>query len=142
MGAQVLLQELRNIKSTTKDLRDFGLSIGVVLALLGGLLFWYERPLYPYLLMAAAAFVLTGLVFPTPLKPLQRLWMTFAVLVGWFMTRLILTVLFFLVITPTGLCLRLFGKEFLDLKIDRSRKSYWNLRQRREIKPEEYERQF
>jgi hypothetical protein len=68
--------------------------------------------------------------------------MTLAILIGWFMTRIILSILFYLVLTPTRLLARLFGKQFLDLKMDNSKKSYWNYRESKELKKSEYERQF
>jgi multisubunit Na+/H+ antiporter MnhG subunit len=61
---------------------------------------------------------------------------------GFFMTRLILGVLFYLIITPIGLTAKLFGKDFIDQKINKGKKSYWNYREQKEFSKEIYERQF
>ena len=69
-------------------------------------------------------------------------WMIFAVILGWFMTRIILSLLFFLVITPIGLTMRLLGKDFLGLKIKSSNESYWNKRDKENELNQDYQKQF
>ncbi|VAX32560.1 hypothetical protein MNBD_NITROSPIRAE02-710, partial [hydrothermal vent metagenome] len=92
----MIIEEIRNIKSQKKDLRSFGLTIGIVAGLIGGLLLWRHKDHYPYFLAVSGIFIAFGLFLPNLLKPLQKAWMTLAVLMGWVMTRLILFVLFFL----------------------------------------------
>jgi hypothetical protein len=138
----VLLEEIRNIKSGKSELRKFGITIGIVSGLLGGLLLWRGKDSYTYFLLLSTVFIFLGLVLPIVLKPIQKAWMTFAVILGWFMTRLILSILFYVVFTSIGLVSRLFGKQFLDLEMDNSKKSYWNYREAKEIKKSDYERQF
>lgn len=138
----MLIKEIKDIKSGKSELRKFGITIGIFLCLLGGLLFWREKDYYFYFLILSTAFILPGLVLPIILKPVHKAWMTLAVLLGWFMTRAILSVLFFLVFTSIKLLALLFGKQFLDLKMDKSKKSYWNYRESKEFKRSEYERQF
>ncbi len=138
----MLKEELKNIKTGKKELRDFGLLMAAVLGLLGGLLFWKGKVSYPYFLSIAATFLVLGLSLPQLLKPIYKIWMTLAALMGWFMTRVILSVLFYLVVMPIGLIARLSGKQFLDLKMDKSRASYWNYREPRESDASDYEKQF
>lgn len=137
----MLLEEIRNIKSEKKDLRNFGIVIGVALSILGGLLWWRGKDTYSYLFIVSAVFILFGLVLPNLLRPLQKVWMTLAVIMGWFMTRLILCVLFYLVFTPIGLITRLTGGQFLDLKMG-TEKSYWTYRKPREYSKSDFEKQF
>ena len=68
--------------------------------------------------------------------------MTFAVVLGWFMTRVILSLLFYVIITPIGLVLRIFGKDFLELKKQAVQGSYWNQRDSNLEKNQNYEKQF
>ena len=112
----MLLEEIKSIKSGRKELKSFGIVIAVALAILGGLLFWKEKGSYPYFLVGSGAFLLCGLLLPTVLKPFHKVWMALAVVLGWIMTRVILTVLYYLMMTPIGLCGRLFGKAFLDVQ--------------------------
>ena len=69
-------------------------------------------------------------------------WMIFAVILGWFMTKVILSLLFYLIITPIGLFLRIIGKDLLNLKEKKQQKSYWNMRNSEEEQNQNYEKQF
>jgi len=138
----MLIEEIKNIKSEKKDLRQFGLIIGIALGIFGGLLLWRGKNYYFPVFITSAVFIFLGLTLPALLKPLQKAWMTFAVILGWFMTRVILSVLFYLVFTITNILARIFGKYFLDLEIDSSKESYWHYREQKENNMKDYEKQF
>jgi small basic protein len=138
----MLLEEIKNIKSEKRDLRNFGLVIGIALGILGGLLWWKGKSTYPPFFIFSAVFICLGMILPSLLKPLQKVWMIFAVILGWIMTRVILSVLFYVVFTGIGLGSRLFGKQFLDLKMRYSKDSYWIHRERKPFDKKAYERQF
>ena len=87
-------------------------------------------------------FISLGLVLPFILKPIYLLWMIFSVLLGWFMTRVILISLFYLVMTPIGVISRLFGNKFLELKMDKKNRTYWNHRTKNKFDKENFEKQF
>ncbi|MEP0774876.1 MAG: hypothetical protein HRF46_11015 [Acidobacteriota bacterium] len=106
-------------------LRRFGLVMAAALALLGGLLIWKARPAGPYLLAAAAAFALAALAAPRVLAPVERLWMGLARVLGTVMTYVVLTLTWVLLVTPIGLGLRLAGKDFLALRRQRQRSTWW-----------------
>jgi len=129
-------------KSENRILREFGLTVGIAFAVLGALLFWRGRAHYVYFAYLAAAFILAGLIVPRILKPVRKGWMTAAAGMGWVMTRVILTVLFFGVFTPIGFIARLAGKKFLQLAIEPPSESYWVKRDPSASEPETFERQF
>ena len=81
------------------------------------------------------------MIIPIILKPIYILWMVFAVILGWVMTRVILSFLFYIVITPIGIISRILGKEFLDLK-ESKHDSYWNHRYSEIELNQDYEKQF
>lgn len=138
----MLIEEIKNIKSGKKDLRNFGITIGIAFGVLAGLLWWKGKDTYTVFIILSLVFVFFGLALPSLLKPLQKVWMTLAVILGWFMTRLILSILFYFVFTGIGLGSRLFGKQFLDLKMDHSKKSYWSYRELKPFNKNDYEKQF
>ena len=138
----VIIEEIKNIKSGKKELRKFGITIGIVLGLLGGLFLWREREWYYYFFILSAVFVFSGITAPLLLWPVQKVWMGLAVLLGWVMTRVILIILFYLVVTPIGLLAKLLGKDFLNLKFDRDADSYWIPKERVKFERSDYERQF
>ncbi len=138
----MITEDIKSIKTGKSELRKFGLTVGIVFGLLGGLFFWRGRDYDFYFLILSAALLLLGLAVPILLKPIHKVWMTLAVLLGWLMTRVILSVLFFLVITPIGLLARLFRKDFLDLKFDKSTDSYWISKKEMKSERRNYENQF
>jgi hypothetical protein len=88
-----------------------------------------------------ALFAGLGLVLPRVLKPLYLVWMSLAAILGYFVSRIILTVLYFFVITPIGLFMRLLGKDILDKKMD-SRQSYWHRRASQSNDPARLEKMY
>jgi hypothetical protein len=137
-----MIDEIKNISSTKNDLRKFGLTVGSFLIIVGGLFFWFDKASYPYLLALGIVLILCGSALPILLKPVYVVWMTFATILGWVMTRVILSIVFFLVITPIGLIGRLFRYKFLELKWDSAKETYWNYRELTKADNAEYERQF
>lgn len=116
---------MKKTQKTKKQLRDFGLVMTVPLALIGAYLWWKGRGAYPYLLGAAGFFLVTGLLVPQILRPIEKVWMKLAEIMGAVMSRVILTLAFYLMITPFGFLLKLMGKDLLDLQLSEQRESYW-----------------
>jgi hypothetical protein len=110
---------------TARELRNFALVMTVGLGIIGGLLLWKDRAAAPYLLGLAAAFLISGLLFPKSLRPIEWLWMKLALFLGIIMTFIILNFTFFVAITPMGLIMRLLGKRPLAVGFDRDRSSFW-----------------
>ncbi len=132
-----------SLQQSPRDLKKFGLTMAIVLAILATLIFLFgshpERALW--LSILSLLFLLFAILFPLLLKPLHTFWMGLAFFLGWFVSRILLTILFFMVITPIGLLLRLFGKDLLNLKIEKDKKSYW-IRRQYKPSPDSYEKMF
>ena len=137
-----MLEEIKNIKSKKSDLRNFGIIVGIILLVISGFLFWKEKESFQIFLAIGIILFLTSIALPSVLKPVYWIWMIFAIILGWFMTRVILSLLFYVVFTSIGLTLRFFGKQFLELRWDKSKESYWNFRTNEHLKKENYEKQF
>lgn len=73
----------------------------------------------------AGVFLILALVTPKLLAPLNRLWTRFGMLLHQIVSPVALAVLFYGVVTPTGLLMRLAGKDPLRLRLDKSANSYW-----------------
>jgi hypothetical protein len=138
----LIKEEIKNISNTPADLRKFGITVGVVLVVIGSVMFWFETNGFIYFTAAGTFLVFSGIVFPSILKPFNTIWMTFAVLMGFIMTRIILMVLYYLILTPIALIAKITGKKFIDKGFDKHQQTYWNFREKKEIVPAEYERQF
>tara|TARA_B110000914_G_C15231224_1_gene339712 strand:+ start:208 stop:621 length:414 start_codon:yes stop_codon:yes gene_type:complete len=137
-----MYDDLKNIRKDNKAIRDFGILIGFILLIIAGILFYKERESYELIILLGVAFIGLGLGMPIILKPFYLVWMNFAVVLGWLMTRLILGLLFYVIVSPIGLISRLFGKEFLELKNSSLNSSYWNYKNSRRISHQNFEKQF
>lgn len=109
--------------------RAFGLVFAVVFALIGLLPVLGARAPHYGWLAAAATFLAVALAAPGLLAPLNRLWFRFGLLLHRIVNPLIMGLLFYLVVTPTGLVMRLLGKDILHLKADPRATSYWTRRE-------------
>ena len=109
-----------------ETLRKFGITMFVCFSALGGLLLWRGKELYPYFLGVASVFLVLGLIVPVSLRYVYRGWMKFAEGLAWFNTRLILSVVYFAVLTPIGILMRLFAEDRFDMKWKKKKDSYWH----------------
>lgn len=141
------IDELRNdisaIRSSPRDLRKFGVIVGSVFVLLTGFAFWKEwwSPIIVYAVgIAGFALIVGGLIFAESLRTVHRYWMGLAIVVGSIVSRIILFLLFFLVLTPLAMAAKVFGKKFFISYRDTTRSTYWIQRDR--TKPIHYERMF
>ena len=128
----MLLTDIKNVVSAAdkRELRKFGITIGVFLLIVSAFFFWREKSFAQYIAYTGAGFLIVGLTFSTLLKPVYIVWMTFAVIMGFIMTRVILTLFYSIVFVPAGLIIRLIGKDPLKEKIDTKAESYWIIRER------------
>jgi len=139
----MIREELKQLRTAEGELRKFGLLVGCVFVLLAAWFWLRGRPVYPYLLFAAAALMLFGAVFPRGLRWVYVGWMALAFTLGLAVSTLLLTLFYYLVVTPIGLLARLVGKDFMNRRLDHSSKSYWIIRDRSiRRKKEDYEQQF
>ena len=119
-----------NSQLTTAELRKFGLMFTLILAVLFGLLIPLIRhgtsfeawPLWPWI--TAIIIVAWALAHPGSLRLLHTPWMKFANIAQWVNTRIIMLLLFYLVIFPIALLLRLFGKDSMSRRFESETGSY------------------
>jgi hypothetical protein len=136
-----MFEEIKNIKTSNKDIRSFGITIGIILFIISAILFYYDKSSHQITAYIGGGFIGLGIIIPILLKPIYILWMTFAVILGWIMTRVVLGVVFYFILTPIGLMTRLLGEDFLSLKKSDSN-SYWNTRDESAELNQDYEKQF
>lgn len=138
----MLLKEIKNIKSTTKELREFGYVVGGAILVFSGIRAWRHGDVAWIWPSVGVGLILIGLLFPAVLKPLQKIWMGLALMMGWVMSRVILTLIFILLVTPIGLILKVQGKQFMDKGADAQTNSFWKIRAQGSDDPRRCERQF
>lgn len=130
---------------TKKQLRQFGLMVGIILILIGSYWMFY-RDIFEtarvVLLVIGGFLFLSGLIAPTKLKPTYAVWMKLAHVLAYVNTRIIISLIFFLVISPIGLVMRLFRGDILHEKFQPNTSSYWTETQQPSSVTEHCERQF
>ena len=115
---------------SSKELRRFGVTVAIPLALLAGLGVWRGHTILPAVLGGAGVILaFLGVFAPTLLGPVHTVWMKVADALGWFNTRVLLGLVYFLVMTPTGIVMRLMGRDPLDRRL-KDRPTYWIERKR------------
>jgi hypothetical protein len=105
--------------------RTFGLVMAGALAVLALLNGWHHGRLWPWEATIAALFLLAALLRPALLKPLNRLWMKLGLVLHRVVNPIVMGLLFFGTIWPTGLVMRMRGRDLLRLKREPSSDSYW-----------------
>lgn len=119
--------ELQKLDVSFTALRKFGLTIGSVLIFLG--LFFHYFFIYTTLKVIFFIFGITLVLFaifsPTKLLSIYRSWMGIAFVLGWFVSRFLLSILFILVLTPIGIIAKLVNKKFLNIAFKKSDSTYW-----------------
>jgi carbamoyltransferase len=123
------------------SLRRFGFTLTAMFALLGALFTWRHRMAGRPLTSLALLFLLASIFGPSLLRYVYRPWMALARFLGAITSSILLTLVFFLIVTPLGLLQRLFGKRPLDLRFKGREPSYWQARSGPPVAAD-YEKQF
>lgn len=137
-----ILDEIKAVDTGPKSIRNFGITFLVVLAIIGGILVCKGRPLGYAGIGLGVLFFGLGIWAPATLRAVYRVWMGLAVVLGFFMSRIILSILFYLVVTPVGLMMRLLRKDVLDQKWDKGAASYWIKKKKRPFDKKQYEKLY
>ena len=104
--------------------RSFGIVFFVVFLLIALYPFTYGEELRIWSIIISIIFLILGFLNSKILAPLNKIWFKFGILLGKIISPLIMGIIFFLVVTPIGLIIKLFGKDVLNLKYNKNH-SYW-----------------
>ncbi|MDD4979721.1 MAG: SxtJ family membrane protein [Candidatus Omnitrophica bacterium] len=133
---------MEKLKLDKNNLKKFGITMGIaffIIALL--LVIRHKHNSLPVFLISAIFFIF-AFTLQVLLKSVYIFWMKLAYVLSWINTRLILLIMFYLILTPIGLIMKLFKVDLLYLKTDKKRQSYWREREKKLFSPLNYERQF
>lgn len=139
----MILDDLKKLNTQPSDLRKFGLLVGGVFVLLAALLWWRDKPADVYFAGAGAFLIALGVICPRGLKWIYLGWMFLALILGHVVSTILLTLLYYLVISPIGLLARIAGKDFLSCRVTRETSTYWTPKETPNgAETSDYERQF
>ena len=104
--------------------RNFGVVFFVVFLIIALWPLINEKEILYWSLFISIIFFILGMLNAKILTPLNKIWFKFGILLGNIISPIVLSIIFYLIITPTAIILRIFGKDVLNLK-NKNSKSYW-----------------
>ena len=104
--------------------RNFGIVFSIVFLIIALWPLLKQNDLRLWSLSISGIFFVLGLLNSKLLSPLNKIWFKFGMLLGTFISPVVMCIVFFLVVTPTGLIMKLFGKDLLNLKKNK-KETYW-----------------
>ena len=105
------------------------MSVGVAFLGLGGILLWRAHPPGAYVAFSlGSALVLAGILIPARLGPVERAWMRVAIAISRVTTPVFMAIVYFFLLTPTGLLMRVLGRN--PLAKDGNKEGFWVRRTR------------
>lgn len=134
--------EIHEMVADKKTVRKFGIIFSIILLMISGWLWYKNRPSWIWFGGFGAVMGMVALVFTSVLLPIYKAMTMLSIIIGYFVSRLILTFMFALFFIPVGLGMRLFGKDILDKKINKQAASYWIKKEHTSFSKEKYERLF
>ena len=111
-----------NVKISSN--RSFGIVFFAVFLLIALYPLTYSEEIRVWSVIISLIFLVLGLLNSKILTPLNKVWFKFGILLGKIISPIIMGIIFFLVVTPIGLLMRLLGKDLINLKYNNN-KSYW-----------------
>jgi hypothetical protein len=126
----------------TKETRKFGLIALIFFGCLWAAGIWFEKSLPTYFFGTLSALGLGFVLFPHKLRPVFVAWLKIAHFLGSVVTTLILTLAYYLVITPAAFVKRIFGGTPLPIKPDKNVSSYWVTRKEAVQSKEQFLKRF
>ena len=115
---------MKNTEIKIGSNKSFGIVFFIVFLLIAIYPLINNDELRIWSLVVSIIFLILGLINSKVLTPLNKLWFKFGLLLGKVVSPLIMGIIFFLVVTPTALIMRIIGKDLLNLKFN-NKKSYW-----------------
>ncbi|MCD6589064.1 MAG: hypothetical protein J7K88_10995 [Candidatus Fermentibacteraceae bacterium] len=112
-------------KKNSYQLRKYGLLMFTAFAVISVLLFLRGRAAWPYTAVPSILFLFLALALPVALAPVEKFWMKLAFVMGFVMTNVLLILVYIIAVVPTGLILRLIGKNSIQKGFQQGTSSYW-----------------
>ena len=105
--------------------RSFGIVFFVVFLIISVWPLLNENPLRIWAISVSIIFLILGLMNSKILTPLNLVWYKFGILLGILISPIVMGIVFFLVVTPTGFIMKILGKDLLNTNFNKEIKSYW-----------------
>ena len=116
---------MQKIETKISSNRNFGLVFFTIFLIISIWPLMYENPIRVWSLLISIIFLILGLTNSKILTPLNQLWFKFGMLLGSIISPIVMVVVFFIVVTPIGLFMKIMSKDLLNKKYDKKKITYW-----------------
>jgi len=116
---------MNNDKLQMSSNKSFGIVFFVFFLIISLFPLFKDGNIRIWAMVLAIIFLILGLLNSTILNPLNKIWIKFGILLGTIISPIVMGIVFFVVVTPTSLIMRILGKNLLGLKKDNTKRSYW-----------------
>ena len=105
--------------------KSFGIVFSIVFLIVALYPLTNFKDIHLWAIIVSAVFLILAFVAPNVLSLPNKLWFKFGIMLGSIFTPIVMALVYFLTVLPTGLIMRLLGKDLLKQKLDKNAKSYW-----------------
>ena len=121
----------QNSKIKMSSNRSFGIIFSIIFLIISLWPTIETKDLKIFFLIFSIAFLFLGLTKSKLLTPLNILWFKFGILLGSIIAPIVMAIIYFFIVTPTGIIMKIFNKDLLNKKFNKSLKSYWIKREKK-----------
>ena len=124
-----------NKKNNLKDKKiysnkSFGLIFFIFFLILSLYFYFFKSKLNLYLIVISIIFLILGVLNSSILNPFKKLWIKFGELLGKFVSPIIMFLIYFFIVFPTNLVLKILSKDILELNINKKENTYWKIKEK------------
>ena len=112
-------------KKIQQSNKSFGIVFFIVFLIIGLYPILNESNIKVWSIIVSILFLILGILNSNILTPLNKTWIKFGILLGYVISPIILSIIFFIIVLPTGIIMRLLKNNFLGIKFDKKIESYW-----------------
>jgi len=116
---------ISNISSEEPSPKSFGVVFAIVFLVVALYPLTDSKDIHSWAIIVATIFLLLAFILPKSLEIPNKLWLKFGLMLGSIVAPIVMTLVYFITVLPTGLIMRFMGKDLLMQKLDKNVKSYW-----------------
>ena len=120
-----MIEKKNNYEIKISTEKNFGIVFSIFFLIISFYPLIYQKNINYWTLVISFIFLTLGIFFPKILKKPNYLWFKFGIFLGSIISPIIMGLVFFFTVTPTGIMMRLMGKDILKQKIDKKTYTYW-----------------
>jgi len=119
------IRDIINKKFFVKELRTFGIRFSIALVILGSIFIWRKKNFAVYPFYISSIVIFATIFIPRLLSPIHKALLIFGRIVAIAVTNSTLVIMYYLIVTPVGFIMRIFGGDILNTRFKDNKETYW-----------------